>query len=386
MLRDALAGYRATGVPLTALKGGRIIAAGGSDDIGLYYALAKLTDWFHIGLDAAIYVLFLNVVVISVSLGSLGFIFLWQRWPDRIASIVALAAGSLLTYLIAGDVYMLPFFVPIMIIPWVLYFRRSTSLFFLVALALCIGIASGMAGAARLDSALPALLFTLLLFAFGYVVRWRVKLLLVSVLVLAALLPALFLKQQLARRDAFHAASDTQYRAPSGRHVIWHDVYIGLGFLSNPYIAGYCDQEAAKAVRTVSSTALYPSREYESIIRGKVVELLKRDPKLVLFTVFSKVAVVVFMFIVCANVGLLTAIRHPKPWPIEFAFWAAILLSSIAPVLAVPLPKYAISVIAFAMLYSICSWSMRHTQVRPTETREVVADTNCYADDAVTSR
>lgn len=385
MLRDSVAGYRATGVPLTALNNGRIIAAGGSDDIGLYYVTAKLSKWGGVGLDATLYVFFFGAIALCVGLGVLGFVLLWHRRPDQIASIVALVAGSLLAYLTAGDVYMLPFFVPIMIVPWVLYFRRTTSLLPLTWLAVCVGLIVGLSRSVRLDSALPSFCFTLLMFAFAYVVRWRLRVLLISILLVTVLLPGFFFKRQLAYRDAFLAARDHQYTAPTGHHVVWHDVYIGLGFLSNPYIAGYCDEEAAKAVRSVSATTRYASSEYESIIRGKVFELLRRDPKFVLFTLFSKVAITIFMFVVCCNLGLIAAIRYPKPWGIELAFWAAILFSSIAPILTVPLPKYSMSVIAFAILYGISSWAMCDRDPYATDLLTTV-QASSYSKDAIPSR
>ena len=60
-------------------------------------------------------------------------------------------------------------------------------------------------------------------------------------------------------------------------HVIWHSIYIGLGYIPNPYGLKWDDQVAYRHVgRNASESPL--DEEYERAVRNIVFDLIKRDP------------------------------------------------------------------------------------------------------------
>lgn len=69
--------------------------------------------------------------------------------------------------------------------------------------------------------------------------------------------------------------------APSTRmeqHGAWHNLYIGLGVVENPFGIVWNDDDGVRAVKEVSPTTLYLSAEYYSILKRKYFEIVLHHP------------------------------------------------------------------------------------------------------------
>jgi hypothetical protein len=114
------------------------------------------------------------------------------------------------------------------------------------------------------------------------------------------------------------------------QHPFWHTVYIGLGYLSNDYGLAYKDIIAAKKVHELAPDALLLLiPEYETALKTAVIDLLRKDPVFVVGTLLAKFGAVLIYFLLAANLGMLAAIRYPKPWSVEVAFVAGLAFNAL---------------------------------------------------------
>jgi hypothetical protein len=174
------------------------------------------------------------------------------------------------------------------------------------------------------------------------------------VAIVGLLLPAWYTRTLLDARDAY--LQKHGYTSVGARHhVVWHVIYIGLGYISNNVVPGYRDEFAAARVREMSSDTIYASPEYEQYLKHEVIHIVVQHPLLVMETLAAKLGVIVGLLLLCANVGLVAAYHYPKRWPIEVGFWNAIAFQSLIGILAIPAKSYLLGLIAFAVLYGVIS-------------------------------
>lgn len=80
--------------------------------------------------------------------------------------------------------------------------------------------------------------------------------------------------------------------APSARmeqHGAWHNLYIGLGTVENPFGIVWSDDDGVRAVKEVSPGTLYLSAEYYSILKRKYFEIVLHHPIEVITIYLKKV-------------------------------------------------------------------------------------------------
>jgi hypothetical protein len=120
-------------------------------------------------------------------------------------------------------------------------------------------------------------------------------------------------------------------------HLLWHTIYIGLGWYPNPYGIEYRDESGMAATK-----ATYASPEYEAALKAETTRIALADPGFVLGTEARKA---------------IEAIRVEWPWILIgcLAVWRRRSLAvpfalAFAPmVLAVPIPDYAGGLVAFGL-------------------------------------
>jgi hypothetical protein len=157
------------------------------------------------------------------------------------------------------------------------------------------------------------------------------------------------------QRDAYLTTKEGTYRPVIARHPMWHTIYAGLGFLQNDYGMKYDDSVPFAEVKSLDPHAEYLSPEYERVLEREVLSFTAAHPKFVAGTLVVKLGVLLLTFLICANLGLIAAVRYAKPWPIEIAFVVGLLFTSLPSVLAVPRISYLLGYIAFGTLYGIIS-------------------------------
>ncbi len=344
-------------------------ALGTTDDAGLYYFLPKLAQIFHLSLNEAWTLWFFGILAIAVAVGIYGMMRYLQSPLVKALYLIQLVGFAALVIKI-GDIHELAPCLTIAILPFALRFLsepiddkkflRSVGLFGLL------GVLFGLAHSIRSHSATALLLFISTLIFFASTLALNKRLVLILSLVIGFLLPQFYMKTVLDTRDEFLKAHQPTYTAALRQHPFWHTVYIGFGFLSNDYGILYKDEVAAAKVRSVAPEAEYCSPQYETVLKNETLNLVKSDFALVFFTIAAKLGVIGMYLILFANVGLLAALRYPKRWSIELAFFAALSFNALFGVLAMPRLSYLTGFLAVAWLYGIVSLDEAIRQRRET--------------------
>ena len=353
-------GYDRSGLPMVAYDGTKFLPAGPSDDLGLYFIVPWISRMLHISLERAIAGFLLSALGLGFVVGSAGLLLGLRTTVVNVISVSVLLLLSGLAYWV-GDIYIFEFASFAALFPWIWYFMcckissGKTLCFFLGSL----GVIAGVLVLIRLGSA-PAVLGAagvLVLFHLNAPVNKKFGL--IAILLLGFFAPQLYLRHVTQRADNFLTANDTSYHPGDNRHVFWHVAYIGLGFLSNPYVpGGVCDEVAKDKVEALSPGTHYCSLEYDRLLRHEVFSITREHSHLVLFNIFAKLGIIAGMIILFANVGLVAAFLYPKPWPVELAFWTGLALSAGPLVVLAPLPMYSLGVITLAVVYGLISLIM----------------------------
>lgn len=354
-LEEALEGYRRTGVSLVAYDGQRYVPASRTDDAGIDYLIPKMARGLGLDLVGSLK-LFLLLLVLSSAAAGLSALFLtFSDWISRTVVILCVLPLVFISYE-AKDLYAIQSAVVVGVVPWVLYLvKNSKSRFGMEVFLLLVGLGTGISDLLRASSGIGVAIFAgcIVLFSSGRKLSGR--LLLVAALLVGAVIPRLYFIHLLHSRDTYLYRHDPGYLPTSGTHPFWHSVYIGFGFLSNPYVSAYKDEVAVQTVCSISPQAGYVSAEYEAVLKRQVWRLIREDPEFMFQTLGAKLGVIGLFLILFAHLGLPSAFWYPKAWPVELGFWCALGFNALFGILVVPHYPYLLGYIAFAVLYGIYS-------------------------------
>jgi hypothetical protein len=355
-VNEALAGWNESGVPLVGRMNARWEPVPCADDTGLFYIvplIARHTGW---SADRSINVFLLGLVFASAVIGLVG---LWLDAPllwQRLLSIAPVLVGSWLSYKV-GDVYVVQASLVTMLIPWFVYgLKPQMDGLRRLLIAFSGGILLGFGQWIRTQSAsAPVVFFAVLLFASP--LRRSMKLFLSAALLIGVGLPSFYAQLALQERDKFLVHHQSGYKQPLNHHVLWHTAYLGLAYLTNPYVSAWRDSAAVDYVESINPTAIYGGEEYENVLRHRVEEIVQRDHRFIFYTVAAKIGVLGGMLLIFINVGLAAAIKRPKPLALELAFWLAIAVAALPGIIAIPAPQYVVGMITLGLYYSYYSVS-----------------------------
>lgn len=353
-LTYTLAGIEQTGTPLVAVNGKTLGPSGGLDDVGSYYLIPELSRFFGLPLFRAIDLFYDILLFLGFLTGAFGFFILYATPLARTIALAGLLALTALAYHV-GDVYVFCFLTAVVVTPWMLALMRRPDRLSLPAFLAMLGVLIGIANAVRSYAGTAALLFSCLLLLFQLPARTGRKLLLFLCLVGGIIVPKLFFAREVARRDAFLSTHCPTYGTLSAMHPMWHSVFIGFGYLQNDYGISWSDSNAYERVQSIAPGTTFGSVRYERVLRGEVLQLLRRHPWFVFLNLASKLGVVLAMVALGVNIGALATILAPKPWAVELSFLVAISFSSLFALLTIPALPYMLGLISFAVLYGIVS-------------------------------
>jgi MFS family permease len=355
MLREALSGYEKTGVPLVAFDGNVLKPAGMGDDIGLYFFVPKISHVLGVSMDQSINVLLISVILVSCALGIIGSFLYFRKPAMKWLAVVELILLALLSYFVNG-IYVILSAIVIATIPLFLYFseKRRASACFVVFLFLT-GLTISITHHFRSHAGTGVLIFMTIILLISIQFHWKEKLIFFLLLMISVSAPMVYFDKIMKQRDVYLTKSNSIYEPPKRGHVFWHSVYIGFGFLSNEYEIRYKDEIAIEKVRSISPKTRYLSHEYEAVLRNEVFDLIKKHPLFVTQTIFSKLGVIGFYFLMFSNLGLIVTVLHRKSWRLEIAFFSAMMFNSFFGIIAIPDYRYLMGFLAFATLYGIIS-------------------------------
>lgn len=359
-LKYALDGYRRSKVPLVAFDGAMYLKAGFADDPGLYYFVPQLAARTGLSLEHAIDLFFGAILAVSFLVGIAGFLISLDGWPLKLWATFGLCLLLWFSYK-KGDVYLVLSAPVIAFVPWLLYLLKKNAAGAAMSIFLFgTGLVAGFANEIRGYAATALLIFAAILVAFELRRGLARKFLLLAALFAGFVVSVLYFSTLLARRDAFLVAAQPGYTQTVDHHSVWHSMYIGLGFIRNPYVAGYRDEVAAQAVHDISPSTPALSPEYERILRNETLRIAREHPWFIVATLLAKLRIILFLLLSWANFGLLAAALRPKGWAMESAFWMALAFTSLFGIIAIPQVQYLLGFMAFSAVYGIASldWAL----------------------------
>lgn len=353
-LSRTLEAYRTTGVSLVQrYPHGGLGPAGVDDDPGLYYVVPKLAAWFHVPVGQAAAGFFYALCAVALAAGVAGLLLYSRTTIGRTFGVVALVFAAVMAARV-GDVYVALAAVAIACAPWLLWIaKRDTARASLIGLPV-IGVAAAASNLLRSQSGTAILVFgaALLLLPAR---RWRDRLRDIGLLVLGAAIIWAAFAGVAHQRDAFLASQPGAHRADDIGHPFWHSVYIGFGYLPNPYVGSYDDAVGLAKARQIDPSVMMYSKRYEQILRDQVLALVLTHPGFVAKTVAAKAWMMTTWLLVFANVGLLAAVLARKPASVDVAFGLALAFEALFGLLIIPRSTYALGFMAFAALYAAVS-------------------------------
>lgn len=353
-LTEVQNGWQRTRVPLVGYANGKLVPIPCADDTGLFYVVPVIARLGNGSLDKAIDIFFFSLIGVAFLIGAFG---IWINTRGiwlRGLGLIAASAIALLA-LKVGDVYSLQAVAVLAVVPWSLYFLRTRidsrwRYLFLVIAGLFLGFVQWI----RTHAATLLLVFLLVLIA-GASLQWTRKFVFAAVLLIAFAMPLLCARLLVYQRDQYLSRVDVGYRPDPPHHPFWHSLYIGLGYLRNPYVPGYFDIVGTSAVAQTAPQVIYGSQEYEEILRGRILEILRKDHYFFLYTYAAKFGVILLILLLSTNLGLIAAMLYPKPLPVELSFWAAMAFGALPGIIAIPVPQYLTGMISLGILYSYVS-------------------------------
>lgn len=352
-LREALAGYEKTGMPFLGYDGVSVKYPGFGDDQGIYYLIPKIANLFQITLDQAINVFFGGMILFSLLLGFTGSFLLFKRKASRFIAVLGLGFLSFIAYKIS-DVYIAASSSAVATIPlFVFFIKRQTATKPFFAFLFLAGLGLGTLQFVRAHSATAVILFMVFILLTKRLIG-KMRLTLFLSLTLGVLISTSFFHILLNSRDSYLLQHESRPAAEK-HHIFWHSVYIGLGFIDNPFVDGYRDQVAIEKAKSINPNIQLSSKEYERVLKKEVIAFIIKHPTFFVLNVGAKFGVMALYLIMFANVGLVLAFFYKKQWQVESAFWIAMIFSSLFGILVVPYPNYVLGFMAFATLYGIIS-------------------------------
>jgi hypothetical protein len=352
-LAAAYQGLLRTGVPLVAYQNGALAPAGFTDDPGLYLIVPWIARILRLDVYSAYQVFVVFLIAVAAVLGVLGFFRLTRSTPARLYA-VGVAAVLCFGALKIADVYTVCFAYPFAFVPWLLVRLRDRAsdwraVLFMVALG-ALGAASHLV---RSQSATSMVLFAVILVVFWLKDDWKKKLAALLALAIGAAVVLAGFSALLDRREAYLAEHVAGYRSMPVGHPFWHNVYLGLSYLPNPYVSAWDDSVAARKAAELAPGAPYLSREYEAALRSEVLRIVRTDPVFVVRTVAAKLATEVFRALLLVGLGLVALIRRRPPAAIVAAFAAAVAFEMLPALLTMPLHPYMLGLYTWSALFGV---------------------------------
>jgi hypothetical protein len=345
---SAARGYECAGTAAVGFNGYRYFQTASGDDPGIMEWVPTFSRLTGLSLADA----YDLTVILTIAAGLLiGYAAFWKLYPEQQLRWIGVGVFLCLGFAEAkiADEYIFQISPLIAGIPWLLYFALAGRLNALTASATTLAFFCSWCSLVRAGTIPVCMTFLVAMFF----LRRRVqKPFVPCLLLILACMPSVIFEHSITvRRDAALARVGQSAKSQNS-HLLWHTVYIGLGFIPNSEVSEYRDGVAADKVRSIDPTATYASTRYEAIIKHEVWNVAKRKPLLVAGILLAKAGIVISLaLILFFPVRRLMFTEAPLLW-----FDAAIVLtmgmSSLNAIAAVPRSSYLLTFLCLGFLYS----------------------------------
>lgn len=304
------------------VNGSRVPGAAPIDNTALLVAVPVLSKALHLSVAGAYDLILGSCLVLSTLIGALAV----RKWDARIVLYFFAAVG--LTAL-ASDAYAFQAFPAIAGIPWLIRFSRDWKRF--AVTAILVAFAAGICDLMRYRAATPYMVM-LVAMAFVYFAKFRAVMLTLVVL-LSSYLPGAWF-----------------YRHYPLSHPMWHNIYIGLGWVHNSEVSEYRDEVGGDKVRSIDPKVVYCGPEYETILRREIFRIAREKPWIIAVNVVGKLTTLVLMLAI-----LLFPVRKNCRLnvPADIPIVVAIALGMLPGILVTPNFRYVLAGLCFALLFGI---------------------------------
>lgn len=354
-----LDGYNKSGVHFVTFFAGSFHPLDLADDKATYYFILETMKIFKLPLLQSVRLFYLSLVVFSILVSLIFSFLLFKSWKTRLLYVSSLMLIIFLT-LRSSDLYILNGLTVIISVPISLYlfFRLSNKgAWFLLSFFL-LGVFLGTSYYMRAHSGTGPFLFLLVLTFFDQC-SVRKKFFLASILVLGLMFPKIFFGELFSERDAFLKQNIKNYQKITSNesHYLWHNLYIGLGWVENPYVLEYSDGEGMRHARLVNKDVAYKSTEHNEILKRKYFELILQHPMVVFYNISGKFGVLFCIFLILTNYSLYLSYQYKKSRSIEIGFWIMISFNSLFGILVMPFLNLILGFIAATIFYAQISYA-----------------------------
>jgi hypothetical protein len=343
-------------IPFIGFDGNKFVPCGISDDLGLFYFVPQLVRWFDVSLDSAINIFLYSLIFIPASIALISFFKLYTDFWQRLIVILGMLQIIYCT-IIVGDVYVAYSASVMAGVPFTLWINQKKNIGYRIGvLFFLVGLFLGLMHTVRAFSCLPPIVFMFILIMGHACWQMRYKVCILAMLCMGLMVIPGYFSYLFKTYEEYAFSHQLTDKKISSKHIIWHSIYLGLGFLNNDFGIRYDDGVGERKAISIDPTAVYPSRRYEEVIKAEVIRICKEDKGFVLRTVFAKLGVIIFyLFRYGGILGLLAAFFYPKIFSIELVFFIAFGLSSLFGILVMPLIYYLLGFISLSLIYSIFS-------------------------------
>lgn len=351
-LQNVYLGFLKSNVPLIEFHKQQFCPFSVGDDIGMYVLIPKIATFFNLSLETATHLFFGILFWIPVCSALIGFFSLYQSWYQRLITCVSFGL-FFLTIWHVQDLYLAYIATALITVPWTLYYyKKGRSPHFLFYMVL--GFLFGIVHFIRAYSWLPSAAFLMPFIFSKHSVHQIAKVLLF--LGLGYLVPHAYFSYQYQCYEAFVTIHCPEQQLLTRKHPFWHTVYLGFGFLKqdNPHNIRYDDNWGFNHVQETRPNIKPYTPEYEAVLKQHTFDLIKQYPHFVIYTLAAKLGILLLFFIIYANIGLLCALFTRQDWLISLAFFLALAISALFPLISLPTIRVcALSFITYAWLYGL---------------------------------
>ena len=173
-----------------------------------------------------------------------------------------------------------------------------------------------------------------------------------------------------ADRDAYLSKEAIAFNhTTTDSHFFWHSVYIGFGFLNNPYGIVYSDGAATNLVKSKYPAIIGSSdvdtdyHAYEHVLKQETLQLAINHPYFVIRTLAAKFGVVMLFVAASFSLGFFYLFRA-RPKSVDVVFLLGIGFGFLPCLLVMPIPKYALGGFGMAAFYGFACFAYAVDQIR----------------------
>lgn len=350
-----LNGLNQTDTPLVMLTNYSYGMAGFPDDQGIYYFAPLIAKFFGISINLAIDLFLGGLLLIGALTSICIFFFIFKHWSSRLVSTIGI---TLLTIFAArcSDVYICGFFAVVFLVPFFIYCDKISAKFntmFSILLALS-GIVIGYSNQIRIHTGTGIFLFIVPWILLNGRFLLKEKIFSILILTIFTSIPYIHFRLLERQRNKFlNENISLQY----DKHVIhpkWHNIYIGFGYLENPYGIKYDDQISYKKVESINPNALKDlTGEYEQILKNECIHIMANDFLFFCKTILAKSLSLLIKALIFFNFGIIFCfylkpqIKTILPYIISASFY------SLPGILTMPFSIYVLGMLSLVAILGI---------------------------------